>query len=255
MTLQAFPYFTFAEIGAIVVVAGIVLSGLLVLRVRLHPGARPERRVIAWLIGGLISWLVVAFWLSQAGLFRATRNGPIPPFIAYGIALPILLGLIPVLRSAAFGRVLDAVSQPWLVGVQLYRTLGVIFLVAYSGGLLPAVFALPAGYGDILVGVLALLVAGLVIRNGDAARRLVRAWNMLGIADLVLAVTLGFLSAPGPLQLLSLDAPNTTIGAFPMVMVPVFAVPLSILLHAASLRKLTRERHARASAPRTVATA
>jgi len=131
----------------------------------------------------------------------------------------------------------------------------VIFLIAYSGGLVRAVFALLAGYGDILVGVLALGIAGLVMRNGDAARRLVRAWNMLGIADLIVAITLGFLSAPGRLQLLSLDAPNATIGAFPLVMVPVFAVPLSILLHAASRRKLARQRRAGAPVPSAVATA
>ena len=70
------------------------------------------------------------------------------------------------------------------------------------------------------------------------AERLVLSWNLFGLLDLVIAVTMGFLTSPSPLQLLSLDAPNELISAFPMVMVPAFAVPLSVLLHLASLAKL-----------------
>jgi hypothetical protein len=46
-------------------------------------------------------------------------------------------------------------------------------------------------------------------------------------------------------QLLALDRPNELIGSFPLVMIPVFLVPLSVLLHLASLKKLrqtSRER-------------
>ena len=74
-----------------------------------------------------------------------------------------------------------------------------------------------------------------------AARRTVAAWNLLGIADLVMAVSLGFLSSPGILQILSLGEPNVMISAYPLVMIPVFAVPLSILLHVCSLTKLSRD--------------
>jgi hypothetical protein len=48
----------------------------------------------------------------------------------------------------------------------------------------------------------------------------------------------GFLTSPSPAQVWAFDAPNELISAFPLVMVPVFLVPLSILLHLASLKKL-----------------
>jgi hypothetical protein len=51
----------------------------------------------------------------------------------------------------------------------------------------------------------------------------------------------GFLSSPSPPQILSFDAPIQLIGAFPLVMVPIFAVPLAVLLHIASLVKLRRD--------------
>jgi hypothetical protein len=40
--------------------------------------------------------------------------------------------------------------------------------------------------------------------------------------------------------MLSLDAPNELISVYPLVMVPVFAVPLSVILHLASLVKIAR---------------
>jgi hypothetical protein len=76
------------------------------------------------------------------------------------------------------------------------------------------------------------------MRGGRRSARWVRAWNLLGIADLVVAVATGFLTSPSPVQLLALDRPNELISAFPLVMIPVFLVPLSVLLHLASFEKL-----------------
>ncbi len=63
-------------------------------------------------------------------------------------------------------------------------------------------------------------------------------WNWFGLSDLAVALTTGFLSAPSRFQILSLDAPNFLIGSFPLVMIPIYAVPLSIVLHLASLSKI-----------------
>ncbi len=54
-------------------------------------------------------------------------------------------------------------------------------------------------------------------------------------------VTLGFLSSPGPFQQQALENPNGLIGQHPLVMIPVFAVPVFLILHILSLRKLARE--------------
>jgi hypothetical protein len=144
-------------------------------------------------------------------------------------------------RSVSLNRLLDAVPQTWIVGVQYYRVLGLIFLLLLAGGHLPAVFALPAGGGDVAVGLLAPVVAWAYARGAVGREAWVREWNLLGLLDLTVAVTTGFLTSPSPLQMLSFDAPNELIGAFPLVMVPVFAVPLAVLLHAASLVKLSRD--------------
>ena len=65
-------------------------------------------------------------------------------------------------------------------------------------------------------------------------------WNILGLVDFAIAIGIGILSAPGPLQVIIPDKPNSQLGTFPTVMIPAFAVPSSILLHALSLRQLRR---------------
>jgi hypothetical protein len=81
-------------------------------------------------------------------------------------------------------------------------------------------------------------------RSPEESARKVRLWNLLGIADLLIAVTLGFLTSPSPLQMAAFDRPSGLIAMFPLSMIPVFAVPLSILLHFASLHKLRQHRRA-----------
>jgi hypothetical protein len=160
------------------------------------------------------------------------------PTIQYGLLIPIIVGVVLAWKWKLLGRVIEAVPQEWMVGVQLYRAMGLIFLVLLAAGRLPGMFAWPAGVGDIIVGVLAPFVGMAYARNPNGAAGLVRFWNFFGIADLIVAVGTGLLTSPSPLQMFAFDAPNDLISAFPLVMVPVFLVPLSILLHLASLKKL-----------------
>jgi hypothetical protein len=130
----------------------------------------------------------------------------------------------------------------WLVGIQVYRVIGANFVVLWAFGAIPGVFALPAGIGDFLVGLLALPVAFYLASGAARGRTLAVAWNIFGIADLINAVTLGALSSPGPLQHLALNHPNALISSYPTVMIPAFAVPLSLILHGLSLWQLRRRR-------------
>ena len=108
--------------------------------------------------------------------------------------------------------------------------LGAVFLVLWVGGDLPGAFALPAGLGDAATGLAAPIVGYTIARWPDKLRD-VAWWNAFGIADLVVAVTTGFLSSPGVTQLLALDAPNRLITAYPLALVPLYAVPVSLILH------------------------
>jgi len=185
----------------------------------------------------LLGWLVLAFVLGSAGVFQATPSRVFPA-LGLGIALLILAGAWLLYRSSALSAVIAAISLPWLVGVQLYRVVGFNFLVLYALGRLPGEFAIPAGAGDVAVGLAAPVVGYLFYKGARWSCLAVLSWNVAGILDLVVAVATGFLSSPGPFQVLALETPNELITAFPLVLVPVFAVPLSILLHLAALKRL-----------------
>ncbi|HSB45397.1 MAG TPA: hypothetical protein VLD60_10315 [Nitrospira sp.] len=185
----------------------------------------------------LFGWLVLAFVLGSNGIFQATPSRAFPA-LALGIALLILTGAWLLYRSSALKTVLATVPLPWLVGVQLYRVLGLNFLVLYSLGRLPGEFAIPAGWGDIAVGLAAPVVGYLLYKGYRWSCLAALRWNVVGILDFVVAVTTGFLSSPGPFQALALENPNMLITAFPLVLVPLYAVPLSILLHLAVLKRL-----------------
>jgi hypothetical protein len=187
----------------------------------------------------LLLWFAAAVTLSYAGTFRGTSSSP--PTIEFGIFIPIIAGVVWLWRSAGAKRLLDVVPQSWLVGLQFYRVLGAIFLLMCAQGRLTAAFALPAGAGDVAVGLLAPIVAVAYARGVAGREFLVVGWNLLGLFDLANAITTGFLTSPSPLQLLSLDAPNQLISEYPLVLVPVFGVPLGVLLHVASLVKLHRD--------------
>ena len=81
------------------------------------------------------------------------------------------------------------------------------------------------------------------LRTGAAqGRRAAIAWNIFGLADFAVAITLGLIASPGPFQLIVPNAPSIGAGAYPNVLTPAFVVPSSILLHALSLRQLGRRR-------------
>jgi hypothetical protein len=204
-------------------------------------GFDTSTRIKVWLALAVpfTAWLATVWWLAVEGAFRPRPGAPAPA-LPIAIFLPLLLGLPFLLRSKRVGQLLDAAPASWLVGLQAYRVFGGIFLVAWSRGNMSGTFALPAGGGDVLVGLLALPVAYLLHAGAPGARRLGIAWNVLGLVDFAIAVGIGILSAPGPLQLIALDRPNAQLGTFPTVMIPAFAVPSSILLHALSLRQLLR---------------
>ncbi|MDE2470478.1 MAG: MFS transporter, partial [Bradyrhizobium sp.] len=73
------------------------------------------------------------------------------------------------------------------------------------------------------------------------------AWNILGLADFAVAVTLGAITSPGPTQLIVPDVPSIGAGAYPGILTPAFVVPSSILLHVLSLRQLRRRSRAEAA--------
>jgi hypothetical protein len=231
---------SFVIVGAEIIIALVLLSGVHRALLGLSRTKADRGRIVSILGIVLFGWLGLALFLGWQGIFRSALNQPVPP-IALAIGIPILVGALFIGASKQVRKIIEAVPQSQLVAFQFYRVLGVTFLVLHAAGQLPGVFALPAGWGDLMVGLTALMVGTRAARSEND--QLVTLWNWLGIIDLLIAVATGFLSAPSRFQIFSLDAPNVLIGSFPLVLIPIFAVPLSIVLHLASLSKIRAAHH------------
>jgi hypothetical protein len=198
-----------------------------------------DRKTAVRSIAALLTvWFFAELGPAWLGLYRGTASGI--PTIQYGMLIPLVVAIVLFWRWRLLQRIVESVPQTWIAGVQFYRVLGVIFLVLYAAGRLPGAFAQPAGIGDIVIGLLAPVVGIAYVRRPQAMAGWLRVWNLFGIGDLIVAVTTAFLTSPSPTQMLAFAKPNELISAFPLVMIPVFLVPLAVLLHLASLKKLAR---------------
>ncbi len=205
----------------------------------LPPAAqRTVRTGSAIFLGG---WFAADLLLAPAPASLVGRNPfYITPLIPILDAAPITIALLALWRSSSLRRVIAAVPLAALHGVQVYRAIGVVFLILLAQGQLPAHFALPAGWGDITVGLAAPLVALALARGARGARPLAVSWNVLGLLDLFVAVGMGT-GLLAPFMLGARLPAASAMGTFPMILVPTFAVPVSVLLHLLALAGLSRE--------------
>jgi hypothetical protein len=183
----------------------------------------------------LAVWAAATIVLARRGFFQPSAGATVPPV---GVSLfVVLLALTLCLSvSVSLRRLLH--NQANLIRLHLWRLEGLVFLILMLQGRVPALWALPAGLGDVLVGATAPWVARGFERLGGKSRAI--AWTLFGMADLVVAVALGVMTNPGPTQVFY-PVPNARmLTQYPLALVPAFLVPLAFTLHVVSLLQLSR---------------
>lgn len=185
-----------------------------------------DGRVAVVASGTLIAWGAITAVLAYRGFFQPPTAQSFPPVGANLIIVSIFLALC-LLLSSALRRLLS--NQTNLTRLNVWRLLGIVFLLLMVSGQMPALWALPAGIGDMLVGATAFWVA----RHLDTPRGRRRAiiFNLFGMTDLIVAVGLGVTTNPGPAQLFHTIPTSVLITRFPLALVPTFLVPLAFMIH------------------------
>ncbi|MHB8627961.1 MAG: hypothetical protein ACYDEO_17365 [Aggregatilineales bacterium] len=192
------------------------------------------RRGWRWTTAGvLIAWFTIRVGLA---LFPPGGTVLSAPYIVGFVTLGLTLGLTPLMLSSTFRQAISAIPETRLVGLQMVRVVGVFFITLLDMKLLPASFAIPAGYGDVLVGVLAVWVVYLLDQNKPYTRTVLILWNILGLLDLLTALITGFTFIP------AFAAQLVVSGTVPLylnyvLIIPTFGVPLAIALHVYTLYK------------------
>jgi hypothetical protein len=174
--------------------------------------------------GIIAAWFVFALSASALHLFE-NNSQRVGIAVAIAATIPLVIFALWFAGSQSFRQFALSLNPRILTGVQVWRIIGFIFVLLQARNLLPAIFALPAGYGDMFIGATATLVAWQLA--SPSHRNSFILWQLLGITDLVTAVSLGttarLLDPSGPSML-----PLTVL---PLSLVPTFLVPLFMILH------------------------
>ena len=176
-------------------------------------------------------WLVISGMLARAGVYRQAPGDGVPWFpVAFA---GFLVTLLLATRIRLVSRILSAPGAPArLVLPHTLRLVGVAFLIVMAQGHLPAAFAVPAGVGDIAIGIAAPFVARQLAR-GTGRIEAVR-FHVLGLVDLLVALSVGFLL----FGLVEVTPSTEPLTLLPLALIPTVAVPLAVALHIVSLRQL-----------------
>ncbi|MGC2638432.1 MAG: hypothetical protein WA294_14705 [Acidobacteriaceae bacterium] len=179
----------------------------------------------AKLTKGLIAaWFVFSLAGSALHLYgNAPGRPPLP--LGLAVVVPVLAFLVWYATSRRFREFTLSRSPRLLTLAQTWRVGGFVFLALASYGILPWLFALPAGLGDMAAGATA---ASMALNRADPRHRTsFIAWQIFGMADLLVAVSLGTLA--GVIQ--PHGIPTTAMTALPMSLIPTFGVPLFFIFH------------------------
>jgi hypothetical protein len=187
----------------------------------------------------LLLWLMVVLILGADDAF-SRGPGAVPLPILAGLLTPIIIFLIAFWTVGPFHNFVMSIDLPVVAGIQAWRFAGLGFIALYAYGILPGLFAWPAGLGDMTIGITAPLVILALRRHpAFATGRLFWIWNLFGMLDLVVAVSLGALSAVLGIGI-SAEITTFPMGRMPLVLIPAFLVPLFLMLHLASLFQARR---------------
>jgi hypothetical protein len=190
----------------------------------------------------LALWLGLVALLGIQGRFVGLPGSPPLP-IFFGFAIPLAVFFAAYFGWSAFRAFVLGADLRLVATVQAWRFAGVGFLSLYAHGVLPGLFAFPAGLGDIAIAVSApWIVLGLVGHPSFATSRQFVIWNILGIIDLVVAVSMGTLCS-GFLPGLTGSVTTSPMAQLPLVLIPAYFVPIFIMLHFTALFQARRLEH------------
>jgi hypothetical protein len=188
-------------------------------------------------IAALALWLGIVSFLGYRGAFVTSADLPPLPLL-FGLAIPLAVFFTAYFGWSTFRAFILGADLRLVSAIQAWRWAGLGFLSLYAHGVLPGLFAFPAGLGDMAIGVTApWIVLRLVRQPSFAASRRYVIWNVLGIVDFVVAVSMGILCSDFFPEITKLVGNVTTspMTQLPLILIPAYMVPLFIMLHSTAL--------------------
>lgn len=186
-------------------------------------------------------WIVLISVLSLSG-FLSNFEG-LPPRVTLVLIPPMIAMLIFTARSKSLKTVLKAIPIQWLLYLQSFRVVVELMLwYQYELGLTPIQMTFEGRNMDIIAGITGPIVGLLYARKGASMRKVVIAWNFIGLGLLFNILIVAILSFPTKLRYFMNEPANDIITEFPFVWLPGILVTIAYSLHFFSLKQLVSKR-------------
>ena len=186
-----------------------------------------HQKVERLFVFALTLWASSVYVLSYFDFFRRIPLSLIALFVIAGIIALIALNY----ASESFSNYFNSISYKHLTIFNIWRIpAGAAFLYYGANNWLPEQFVINAGYGDLVIGC---LVPVILMLPESWSKYF--AFHVFGMLDFVLAVGTGLVFTILQVPLMENIAGN------PIVLIPLFGVPVTGAFHILTLRRLWRE--------------
>lgn len=185
----------------------------------------------------LLFYSAFLFLVATAALLGAFSTNTLPPVILLCTTLPLVLFyFFYVSRTTWFRTLLAHTPLADLVGIHLFRFVGIFFLINHYYGSLPQPFAFVGGWGDIISASLAVWVVFALRQKKSYAIPLTWGWNIIGMIDILNVLVTAIVTTREAIA----DGTSgvAEFGSFPFAWIPAFAPATIIFLHVVVFRRL-----------------
>lgn len=183
------------------------------------------------------TYLLVVSIISFTDFFKVNT---LPPRILVTSTLPLLLFyMLFISQTSTYKTIIKTISLQSLVRLNVFRLIGVFFLITHYYGALPKYFAITGGLGDMFAAVTAIFVAYALDKKKAYALKLTFVWNIIGLLDIINVAISAIIATR--LSLTTGSQSVVEIASFPFVWIPALAPATIIFIHISIFRKLMQK--------------
>jgi len=194
-----------------------------------------RKRTLGIIIISLLTWVIVQFSVSKTGFYLDLS---LPPRIPLFMILPLFLFTAIFLFTNKGSKILNAIPIHLPVAYQSFRAfIEVLFYFTFLKGILPVQVTFEGANYDVLFGLSAIFM-GIYASRAGASKKVLIAWNVLGIAVVAFAAFTFISSFYFPSFWGDIAAPEG-FNKFPFLLLPAFFMPSAIFMHILSIIQLS----------------
>jgi hypothetical protein len=186
----------------------------------------------------LLLWGLLWGFIASNGFFLDI-SATLPRFLV--MMAPVIVVMIAFFLTKKGRGIIDNMNLKALTLVHIVRLpVEIILMILAIHKMVPELITYEGRNFDIIMGITALpMVWWMFSKKGN--RKILLAWNILGIILLMNVVINGVLSLPLPFQQFAFDQPNIAMLHAPYNLLPGLIVPIVLFSHLASIRLLLKK--------------